>query len=575
MDVVSGAENISQLFANQYKALFQSVATPMHELLDIELQIDSQIRGTRENDLQFSAEDVCKGIKNLKANKSDGEHLFMSDHLINGGAALHAALSCLFNCILSHGFVPSVLLASVMISIPKNRKASLCNSSNYRSIALSSSICKLIDVIVLSKCSHALKTSELQFGFKSDHSPVLCTAILKEVVQHYVNRKSNVYALFLDASKAFDKVHFGKLFKLLLRRNLNPLIARMLFYMYRNQSARVKWNGSRSESFSMLNGVKQGGVLSPVLFTIYFDELLSILKNVGVGCHVEDAFAGALSFADDLTLLSPSLSGLNRMVKLCELYAKSFDVTFNEAKTVALYFSHANNVTGHVELNGCKINWSDQVKHLGNYICTTLDDDPDCKYKTSCFIGSSNKVIANFGYLCIATKWKLFTAYCTSYYGSQMWNLSCKYLPHLYIQWNKAVRRLMHLPARTHTWMLGPLHNSLHIRVQLEIRTLNFIWKCLSHSNHLVQSVFNVAKFDARTPVGANIAHFRALYGICTEHDISYCTAKIKRLNALTIEQEALVSVAKDLIGCRDNILYISSIENSIITSLLQPILCN
>jgi hypothetical protein len=263
------------------------------------------------------------------------------------------------------------------------------------------------------------------------------------------------------------------------------------------------------------------------------------------------------------------------MVKICEDYAKSFNVTFNESKTVAMYFSNANIVTGYVELNGCKIEWSDHVKHLGNYVCTALDDDRDCKYKTSCFIGSSNKVIANFGYLSTATKWKLFTAYCTSYYGSQMWNLSCKYLSRLYVQWNKVVRRLMHLPAQTHTWMLGPLHDSLHIRIQLEIRTLTFIWKCLSHTNPLVNSVFNNAKFDARGPVGANIAHFRASYGIRTNSELSDCIAQIKQSNALTNEQYALISVAKDLLGCRDGLMYIQPFENSVISELLWPILCS
>lgn len=296
---------------------------------------------------------------------------------------------------------------------------------------------------------------------------------------------------------------------------------------------------------------------------LVLDAMLKMYSQVR--CHLQMT----------LTLLSPSLYGLNRMVKICEDFAKSFNVTFNETKTVALHFPHTNNVTGHVELNGCKIEWSDYVKHLGNYVCTNLDDDRDCTYKTSCFIGSSNKIIANFGYLSSFTKWKLFTAYCTSYYGSQMWNLSCKSLSRLYIQWNKAVRHLMHLPMRTHTWMLGPLHNSLHIHVQLEIRTLTFIWKCLSHSNPLVHSVFNIAKSDARSPVGANIAHFRAVYGINTNCDISVCTARIKRLNAPTDEQEALISVAQDFLGCRDGSLYIDVYENTTIHSLLQSILCD
>ena len=60
----------------------------------------------------------------------------------------------------------------------------------------------------------------MQFGFKSNHSTVLCTAIYIETINHYVNKGSNVYSCLLDASKAFDKVHWGRLFKILIERKV-------------------------------------------------------------------------------------------------------------------------------------------------------------------------------------------------------------------------------------------------------------------------------------------------------------------------------------------------------------------
>ena len=67
--------------------------------------------------------------------------------------------------------------------------------------------------------------------------------------------------------------------------------------------------------------VKQGGVLSPILFSLYIDSLLQKLKESGLGCHVGRTFAGAFGYADDLALISPSLSGLRQMIKICEQYA--------------------------------------------------------------------------------------------------------------------------------------------------------------------------------------------------------------------------------------------------------------
>ncbi len=65
-----------------------------------------------------------------------------------------------------------------------------------------------------------------------------------------------------------------------------------------------------SGQFGVVNGVKQGGVLSSLLFAVYIDGLLIRLEETGVGCHMSIRFIGALAFADDLNLLAPTLSGL-------------------------------------------------------------------------------------------------------------------------------------------------------------------------------------------------------------------------------------------------------------------------
>ena len=85
--------------------------------------------------------------------------------------------------------------------------------------------------------------------------------------------------------------------------------------------------------YNLENGVKQGGVLSVLLFTCYIDNLLIKLEESGYGCHIIHIFMGALSYADDITLLSPSLRGLNEMLHICSLYADNFDITFNSKKT--------------------------------------------------------------------------------------------------------------------------------------------------------------------------------------------------------------------------------------------------
>ena len=72
-----------------------------------------------------------------------------------------------------------------------------------------------------------------------------------------------------------------------------------------------------SQYFLFKNGAKQGGVLSPILFTMYINKLLVILRTSGIGCHIRSAYIGALSYADDITLPCPSIRGLNEIIVLC------------------------------------------------------------------------------------------------------------------------------------------------------------------------------------------------------------------------------------------------------------------
>ena len=101
---------------------------------------------------------------------------------------------------------------------------------------------------------------------------------MNEVIQHYVNNRSNVYIMLLDCSKAFDRVHYVKLFFLLVNKGLCPLTARFLINLYTLQKVRVKWGSCLSKQVNISNGVEQGGTLSPILCIVYMDEMLVRLK---------------------------------------------------------------------------------------------------------------------------------------------------------------------------------------------------------------------------------------------------------------------------------------------------------
>lgn len=104
------------------------------------------------------------------------------------------------------------------------------------------------------------------------------------------------------------------------------MIIHLLLNIYTGQRVCVLWNGIYSECFAVPNGIKQGGIISPILFSIYFYEVLCRLQRAGISCHIGQFFVGALAYADDLVLIAPIASAMRQMLAICERYADEFDI---------------------------------------------------------------------------------------------------------------------------------------------------------------------------------------------------------------------------------------------------------
>ena len=95
------------------------------------------------------------------------------------------------------------------------------------------------------------------------------------------------------------------------------------------QSAKVKWKGTLSDAFSIVNGVKQGAVISAILFCVYIDDMIKMLRKRRDGCWIDKTFVGIIIYADDIILLSPSLDGLQNMIHTCFEYATKHNLIFS------------------------------------------------------------------------------------------------------------------------------------------------------------------------------------------------------------------------------------------------------
>ena len=164
------------------------------------------------------------------------------------------------------------------------------------------------------------------------------------VANHFMRNGTNPIMTLLDCSKAFNMCCFSTLFNKILKKGMPAVVVRTLVFVYERQFAWVRWGRARSDIFPIVNGTRQGSVLSPALFAIYMDEILVTLRQLGVGCYVARVFMGAFGYCDDLALLAPSRPAMQLMLEACERFGLQNNLIFStdpdpvKSKTKCVYF---------------------------------------------------------------------------------------------------------------------------------------------------------------------------------------------------------------------------------------------
>ena len=272
---------------------------------------------------------------------------------------------------LQHSYVPLEFLRGTLTPIVKDSQGDVSDVSNYRGITLSCLPAKLFEFVIQNKISHLLGTDDLQFGFKSKTSSSHAIYTLKSTIDYFNAKGSKVYVALLDCSKAFDRIsHFG-LFTKLIQRKVPLCILLCLIYWYANMTCSVKWGSETSRSFSVPLGIKQGGINSPDLFACYVDGLIQILRESNVGCRMYKLFLAIIMFADDICLLAPTRSALEKLICICSSYCAKYGLAFNPKKSKVLVFSKSKvdfSQLKPVSLNGKAIEYVSSIVYLGTTI---------------------------------------------------------------------------------------------------------------------------------------------------------------------------------------------------------------
>ena len=314
----------------------------------IKEQVDLLLTASLKNentllDVPFCSDEVEGVLKRLKSGKSAGHDMLQSEHLKYGGTALQIWIQQICNAIIDSESVPDCLKVGIVIPIYKGGGKDPLDTNSYRGITLTPVLAKVLESLMLGRLRCHLNERGIphpnQTAYREKMSCAEAIFSTLEVVSQFSQQNEKMYMCFYDLQKAFDSVQYPVLLKRLYEAGIDGKAWRLIRNWYDNPKCRVRVNGQLSSTFTLERGVLQGSVLSPTLFLLVMDPLLTSLSDTGLGPSISNTYAGAFAHADDIRTVTSSLATLQQQINMVQTFATENALVLNPSKCEVLMVS--------------------------------------------------------------------------------------------------------------------------------------------------------------------------------------------------------------------------------------------
>lgn len=440
---------------NRWAEHFDSVLNRPSSINDEAINRLPQIPTNVALDCTPTLAELHKAISQLSSGKAPGADNIPAEIYKHGGPALNDKMLQLFDLIWQQECVPQDLKDASIVHLYK-RKGNRQDCNNHRGISLLSIAGKILARILLNRLMSHLENGllpESQCGFRKERGTIDMVFAARQLQEKCQEQNTDLYSTFVDLTKAFDTVSREGLWRIMAKYGCPPKFITIVRLLHDGMKARVQDDGSQSEPFLVSNGVKQGCVLAPTLFSMMFSAMLSEAfanncENIGIGItsrmdgsifnlrrlqaktKVKKDMINDLLFADDCALNSNSESAMQQNVDKFAEACVNFGLTISIKKTEVLHQPAPGKmyIEPNITINGQRLKAVDKFTYLGSTLSrnVVVDDEIDARLsKANAAFGRLYPNVWNRRGITVQTKIKVYRAVVmtTLLYGSETWTV--------------------------------------------------------------------------------------------------------------------------------------------------------
>ena len=323
--IISDTNGLLECWADHFHHLGQSQSTSNESLQEFEKRVKDHSSSSYSEDnnvlgTEFDVEEIQHAIQRLRWGRAGGPDGVSPEHLKHSGPVFQNWLCQIYNHICRLEQIPQCFKHGIVIPAFKKKGRDPLHMKSYRGVTLTSVIAKVLEIALIQRISPILDDKDIpqltQTAYRRGTSCQDSIFAGMKGIANFVNDKENVYTCFYDIASDFDTVEFSVLLEELFLAGIRGKCWRLIRNWYSNLVSQVKLSAYISRPFNVLCGICQGFFLSPTLFNLVLDPLLSALRQRNIGLSINGLYLGAFAHVDNIRTCATNIEDVCKQVSI-------------------------------------------------------------------------------------------------------------------------------------------------------------------------------------------------------------------------------------------------------------------